>query len=421
MPRDLRAAPARRAKCSLSAGAANTCCSTAAGPPAGAPRHVGAPQRWCRRGPPPRKHDHVDVQLEGGKALRLTDPRRFGAMLWLERPPSDHALLRGLGLEPLEQRVQRRGAAAPAAGPPRGGQAVPHERRASSPAWATSTRARRSSARASIPRAAPARISRGALGAPRRGGARDARARARCGRHRRCAISPPPTGSGRGLPARYAVYGREGKPCRVVQGADPRAAPGAALDLLSARGASDEHHRRLDAPARAFETSLAELKRWRGATRAPGFAELGGWCARADRRADRRAPRAPGAAPRHRAPHHRVRGRVLARQERAHQRALLRRPRRAPAALGRRAHHRCAPPRSSGTRRGRPRSACCPSRPATARGRCASTSPRSRPGRRSPLDPAPSPARRSATIEACEVLLGRGRRARRRSRAGATR
>ncbi len=50
---------------------------------------------------PPRKHDHVDVRIEGRKALRLTDPRRFGAMLWLEEPAERHALLRHLGLEPL--------------------------------------------------------------------------------------------------------------------------------------------------------------------------------------------------------------------------------------------------------------------------------------------------------------------------------
>lgn len=51
---------------------------------------------------PPRVHDHVDVCLEGHQALRLTDPRRFGAMLWLESPAEHHALLRGLGMEPLE-------------------------------------------------------------------------------------------------------------------------------------------------------------------------------------------------------------------------------------------------------------------------------------------------------------------------------
>ena len=51
----------------------------------------------------PRKHDHVDIVLDDGRALRLTDPRRFGAMLWLETPAEAHALLRGLGLEPLEE------------------------------------------------------------------------------------------------------------------------------------------------------------------------------------------------------------------------------------------------------------------------------------------------------------------------------
>src|SRR5271154_5141062 len=53
-------------------------------------------------GSPPRKHDHVDVKIEGERTLRLTDPRRFGAMLWLEQPAEGHALLRNLGLEPLD-------------------------------------------------------------------------------------------------------------------------------------------------------------------------------------------------------------------------------------------------------------------------------------------------------------------------------
>ena len=51
---------------------------------------------------PPRKHDHVDVRFEGAKMLRLTDPRRFGAMLWLPGVAEDHALLKDLGLEPLD-------------------------------------------------------------------------------------------------------------------------------------------------------------------------------------------------------------------------------------------------------------------------------------------------------------------------------
>jgi formamidopyrimidine-DNA glycosylase len=50
---------------------------------------------------PVKKHDHVDVLLEGGRAMRFTDPRRFGAMLWLESPAEGHGLLKHLGLEPL--------------------------------------------------------------------------------------------------------------------------------------------------------------------------------------------------------------------------------------------------------------------------------------------------------------------------------
>jgi len=52
---------------------------------------------------PPDKHDHVDVRFEGAKVMRLTDPRRFGAMLWLSDPPERHALLRELGLEPFDR------------------------------------------------------------------------------------------------------------------------------------------------------------------------------------------------------------------------------------------------------------------------------------------------------------------------------
>src|SRR5258708_9648169 len=52
---------------------------------------------------PPRKHDHIDLRFEGSQTLRLTDPRRFGAMLWLDTPAERHVLLRSLGLEPLAQ------------------------------------------------------------------------------------------------------------------------------------------------------------------------------------------------------------------------------------------------------------------------------------------------------------------------------
>ncbi|GAB6388594.1 bifunctional DNA-formamidopyrimidine glycosylase/DNA-(apurinic or apyrimidinic site) lyase [Stutzerimonas marianensis] len=51
---------------------------------------------------PPAKHEHVDIVLESGMALRYTDPRRFGALLWSEAPLS-HVLLASLGPEPLDE------------------------------------------------------------------------------------------------------------------------------------------------------------------------------------------------------------------------------------------------------------------------------------------------------------------------------
>ena len=51
----------------------------------------------------PQKHDHVDLELSSGYCLRLTDPRRFGALLWTVEPPERHPLLRNLGPEPLEE------------------------------------------------------------------------------------------------------------------------------------------------------------------------------------------------------------------------------------------------------------------------------------------------------------------------------
>jgi formamidopyrimidine-DNA glycosylase len=53
-------------------------------------------------GEPARRHDHVDVRFEGERLLRLTDPRRFGAMLWVRGKAEEHALLRELGLEPFD-------------------------------------------------------------------------------------------------------------------------------------------------------------------------------------------------------------------------------------------------------------------------------------------------------------------------------
>jgi formamidopyrimidine-DNA glycosylase len=50
---------------------------------------------------PAQKHDHLDIVLDDGHCLRLTDPRRFGAALWCTGDANLHALLRGLGPEPL--------------------------------------------------------------------------------------------------------------------------------------------------------------------------------------------------------------------------------------------------------------------------------------------------------------------------------
>nr|AAW33970.1 MutM [symbiont bacterium of Paederus fuscipes] len=56
--------------------------------------------RLIESGLPAKRHDHVDIELESGLALRYTDPRRFGALLW-SQAPLEHELLRNLGPEPL--------------------------------------------------------------------------------------------------------------------------------------------------------------------------------------------------------------------------------------------------------------------------------------------------------------------------------
>lgn len=59
---------------------------------------------------PPGKHDHVDLVL-GGEILRMTDPRRFGAVLWHgheEGELEQHVLLKNLGAEPLDSEFSAR-------------------------------------------------------------------------------------------------------------------------------------------------------------------------------------------------------------------------------------------------------------------------------------------------------------------------
>lgn len=80
----------------------------AAGPDVGAagvwPSHVAAPPAApapAHTPAPPGPHDHVVIATDRG-VLRLTDPRRFGAVVWsssLQAPPAA-TLLAGLGREP---------------------------------------------------------------------------------------------------------------------------------------------------------------------------------------------------------------------------------------------------------------------------------------------------------------------------------
>lgn len=58
--------------------------------------------RLIGAGQPADRHDHVDLDFEG-EFLRLRDPRRFGALLWLDDDPQRHPLLAHLGMEPLER------------------------------------------------------------------------------------------------------------------------------------------------------------------------------------------------------------------------------------------------------------------------------------------------------------------------------
>lgn len=60
----------------------------------------GSLRLWQSALPAADKHDHVDLVFDNGTTLRLHDPRRFGAVLWQEKG-NELKLLSNLGVEPL--------------------------------------------------------------------------------------------------------------------------------------------------------------------------------------------------------------------------------------------------------------------------------------------------------------------------------
>jgi len=57
--------------------------------------------RLAPAGAPAGRHDHVELLLDNGSLLRLSDPRKFGTVIWVETDPFSHPLIKGLGPEPL--------------------------------------------------------------------------------------------------------------------------------------------------------------------------------------------------------------------------------------------------------------------------------------------------------------------------------
>ena len=57
--------------------------------------------RWAQPDAPRLTHDHVEFVF-ADRVLRFNDPRRFGCVLYVAGDAHEHALLRNLGVEPLE-------------------------------------------------------------------------------------------------------------------------------------------------------------------------------------------------------------------------------------------------------------------------------------------------------------------------------
>lgn len=57
--------------------------------------------RVCTDKNPAEKHDHIDFIFSNKKTLRFKDPRKFGCVLWTDKPTEQHKLIAKLGPEPL--------------------------------------------------------------------------------------------------------------------------------------------------------------------------------------------------------------------------------------------------------------------------------------------------------------------------------
>lgn len=59
--------------------------------------------RLTKVGAPAGRHDHVDLEFDGRRVLRLTDPRRFGSVHYHAGDWRTHWLIHRLGVEPFDE------------------------------------------------------------------------------------------------------------------------------------------------------------------------------------------------------------------------------------------------------------------------------------------------------------------------------
>ena len=171
------------------------------------------PQRRAEPGP----HDHFDLVTARG-TLRLTDPRRFGAVVWsaAPTPARRRQLLAGLGRRALRRPLRRRASARGAAAAPRrrqdGAAGRRHRRRRRQHLRVRgAVRGRHRPAHALRPHQPSARR------APRRGGARRRwRARVELGGSTLRDFRDAHGDAGE-FQLEAQVYGRAGQPCRALR------------------------------------------------------------------------------------------------------------------------------------------------------------------------------------------------------------